>query len=460
VLQMNAGLTLDIDHYKRKGYYLEVINRFATLLINATTIDDVVWSVAKNAIAQLGYVDCVIYLLDDKGEFLIQRAAHGPKNPIDLDILNPIKIKMGEGIVGSVASSQKGEIIPDTSIDQRYIFDNNMGLSEIAVPIIYQNKVIGVIDSEHPEKNFYPKDDLEILTTIASMTATKLVQAKNDEKILEYQNNLEYLVEQKTEELNKTLSELRAQTLELTDSISYAKRIQKAILRHPTYIKEVVPESFFLYKPKDIIGGDFYLAELIDDKIVLVVADCTGHGVPGAIISVVCGNALKRAFRKAGVNDAAKILEQTRELVIDTFDGSDEVIKDGMDIALCIIDPKTFELNYAGANISLHYTSNNEFKEIKADKQPVGIHVNKLPFTNHSIQLTKNDSVYLFTDGLPDQFGGPRGKKFKYKQLRELIQSCKNISMIRQGEKIQTAFETWKGDLAQVDDICVIGVCL
>ncbi len=457
---MNTDLLSDIEHYKRKGHYLQVINRFATLLINATTVDDVVWTVAKNAIAQLGYVDCVIYLMDKKGEYLVQPAAHGPKNPVDLSILNPINIKIGEGIVGTVALHKKGEIISDTSIDPRYIFDNNMGLSEIAVPIIYQNTVIGVIDSEHPEKNFYPKDDLEILTTIASMTATKLVQAKNDEKILEYQDNLEYLVEQKTEELNKTLSELKTQTLELTDSIEYAKRIQKAILRHPTYIKEVVPESFFLYKPKDIIGGDFYLAELIDEMIVLVVADCTGHGVPGAIISVVCGNALKRAFRKVGVSDAAKILEQTRDLVIETFEGSDEEIKDGMDIALCIIDPKTFELNYAGANISLYYTSNNELKEIKADKQPVGIHVNKLPFTNHRIQLTKNDSVYLFTDGMADQFGGPRGKKFKYKQLRELIQSNKNISMLKQGEKIRTAFENWKGDLAQVDDVCVIGVCL
>lgn len=450
----------NIDHYKKKEHYLEVINRFATLLLNATTVDDIVWSVAKNAIAQLGYVDCVIYLLDEKGEFLIQRAAHGPKNPVALDILNPIKIRMGEGIVGTVAATQKGEIIADTSIDPRYIFDNNMGLSEIAVPIVYQNTIIGVIDSEHPEKNFYPTDDLEILTTIASMTATKLVQAKNDEKILEYQNNLEYLVQQKTEELNKTLNELRSQTLELTDSISYAKRIQKAILRHPAYIKEVFPESFFLYKPKDIIGGDFYLAELIDEKIVLVVADCTGHGVPGAIISVVCGNALKRSFRKVGLNDAAKVLEQTRDLVINTFEGSDEDIKDGMDIALCIIDPRTHQLNYAGANISLHYTENGRLNELKANKQPVGSHVNKLPFTNHYVQLSKGDSIYAFTDGLPDQFGGPRGKKFKYKQLRELIQASQHHTMYKQGERINSAFENWKGNLAQVDDVCVMGVRL
>lgn len=457
---MSQDANMNLEYFQKKEHYLEVINQFATLLLNAKSTEDIVWTVAKNAIAQLGYMDCVIYLLDEKEEYLIQRAAHGPKNPIDLDILNPIKIKIGQGIVGTVAQTGRGEIVSDTTLDERYIFDNNMGLSEISVPIVYNGKTIGVIDSEHPEKNFYPADDLKILTTIASMTATKLMQAKNDEKLLEYQNNLEFLVRQKTNELSKALSELRTQTLELTDSIGYAKRIQKAILRHPASIKEILPESFFIYKPKDIIAGDFYLAEKIDDKIVLVVADCTGHGVPGAIISVVCGNALKRAIRKVGLVDTAKVLEQTRDYVIETFEGSDEDIKDGMDIALCIIDPKTYLLNYAGANISLHYISNGTLIEVKADKQPVGNHVIKLPFTNHCIQLQKEDSIYLFTDGIPDQFGGAKGKKFKYQQLRELIQSNQHLSMQQQGTQLQTAFELWKGDLFQVDDVCLIGAKL
>ncbi len=457
---MANQVNMNLEYFQKKEHYLEVINQFATLLLNAKTTDDIVWTVAKNAIAQLGYEDCVIYLLDEKGTNLVQRAAHGPKNPIDLDILNPIIIKMGQGIVGFVAQTGRGEIVSDTTLDDRYILDDNMGLSEIAVPIVYQNKVIGVIDSEHPEKNFYPADDLQILNTIASMTATKLMQAKNDEKLIEYQNNLEFLVRQKTNELNNTLTELKSQTLELTDSITYAKRIQKAILRHPTTIKEILPESFFIYQPKDIIAGDFYLAEQKEDKIILAVADCTGHGVPGAIISVVCGNALKRAMRKVGVDDPAKILELTRDFVIETFEGSDEDIKDGMDIALCIIDSKTHQINYAGANMSLHYTNQNILTEVKADKQPVGNHVIKSPFTNHLIQLQKGDNIYLFTDGMPDQFGGPKGKKYKYKQLRELIQTSQHVSMAKQGELINTSFENWKGDLMQVDDVCLVGIRL
>lgn len=457
---MSQSANMNLEYFQKKEHYLEVINQFAITLLNSKSTDEIVWTVAKNAIAKLGYVDCVVYLLDDKGEYLIQRAAHGAKNPIDLDILNPIKIKMGEGIVGNVALKQKGEIISDTSKDPRYIFDNDMALSEIAVPMIHDNKTIGVIDSEHPDKNFFPADDLAVLTTIASMTATKLVQAFYDQKIKDHQANLEYLVEAKTKELSHALSELKSQTLELTDSISYAKRIQKAILRNPASIKDVLPDSFFIYKPKDIIGGDFYLVEQIDHQIIIAVADCTGHGVPGGIVSVVCGNALKRAIRKTGLLNAARVLEQTREYVIETFNGSDENIKDGMDIALCIFDTTNSLLNYTGANISLHYTSNGVLHEIKADKQPVGNHVIKLPFTNHRVQLQKNDTVYLFTDGLPDQFGGPKGKKFKYKQLRELIQSSQNSSIQQQGELIFASFENWKGTLAQVDDVCVVGIQL
>lgn len=457
---MDKSVAFDLDYFKKKEHYLEVINQFATVLLNAKTVEDVVWALAKNAIAQLGYEDCVIYLVDDNEEYLIQRAAHGLKNPIDLDILNPIKIKIGDGIVGYVAKTGTGEIISDTSKDNRYIIDDSSRLSEIAVPIIHNNKVIGVIDSEHPDKDFYPPEDLKILTTIASMTATKLIQAKYDEKIQEYQYDLKTLVHIKTMELNKTLEELKAQKLELTDSISYAKRIQKAILRNPNFIKELFPESFILHKPKDIIAGDFYMAEKFDNKIIFAVADCTGHGVPGAIISVVCHTAIKRAIRRVGSLDPAAILNETRKLIIETFAGSDEDIKDGMDIAFCVFDPITNQLDFSGANINLHYFQNDVLNIVKANKQPVGQHINFLPFTNQTVQLNKGDSVYLFTDGYPDQFGGPKGKKFKHKQFRELLHNATHLNTNEQYTLIKQAFESWKGDLAQVDDVCVMGIKL
>jgi serine phosphatase RsbU (regulator of sigma subunit) len=448
----------DLEYFKKKEHYLEVINQFATSLLKAKSIDDVVWTVAKNAIAQLGYVDCVIYLKEENSDYLIQRAAHGPKNPIALDILNPIKIKIGEGIVGHVAKTQKGEIVSDTTKDSRYILDDNIRLSEIAVPIVFENQTIGVIDSEHPDKNFYPEDDLNILVTIASMTATKIMQAKYDEKLQQYQYDLKELVHLKTLELNRTLSELKEQKLELTDSIKYAKRIQKAVFKSPIDLQKILPESFFLYKPKDIIAGDFYWVECIEHYILFAVADCTGHGVPGAIVSVVCHNAMKRAIRRTTSTNPAVILDKTRELVIESFDGSDEEIKDGMDVALCVYNTQTRELNYAGANINLHYLHNQKLKIIKANKQPIGQYPNQVPFVNHKVKLEPGDCIYLFTDGISDQFGGPKGKKYKYKRVRDLISEVAHLSLPLQYDNIQQEFINWKGNLQQVDDVCMVGI--
>lgn len=455
---MSRNQIVDLESLKKKEHYLEVINQFATSLLKAKSIDDVVWTVAKNAIAQLGYEDCVIYLKDENSDYLIQRAAHGPKNPIALDILNPIKIKIGEGIVGYVAKTQKGEIVSDTRLDSRYILDDNMRLSEIAVPIVFENQTIGVIDSEHPNKDFYPKEDLDILVTIASMTATKIMQAKYDEELQEYQNDLKELVHLKTLELNHTLNELKEQKLELTDSIKYAKRIQKAVFKSPIDLQKTLPDSFFLYKPKDIIAGDFYWVECIDQYILFVVADCTGHGVPGSIVSVVCHNALKRAIRRTASTNPAIILDKTRELIIESFDGSEEEIQDGMDVALCVYNTQTRELNYAGANINLHHFHNQKLKIVKANKQPVGQYPNQTPFVNHKIKLEPGDCIYLFTDGFSDQFGGPKGKKYKYKQVRNLISETAYLPLPQQYDKILQTFIEWKGDLQQVDDVCMVGI--
>ena len=187
--------------------YLMIINDFAISLMEQNTVDEIVWDVAKNAIAKLDFLDCVIYLIDDKKQ-LVQRAAHGPKSPEYIDILNPIIIKLGEGIVGNVAASGEPELIEDTSIDPRYIVDDASRLSEIAVPIKIGDKILGVIDSEHHEKNFYSIFHLDILMTIASMVATKLEQARAQEELENYKKNLESIIEEKTQKLTQTLERL------------------------------------------------------------------------------------------------------------------------------------------------------------------------------------------------------------------------------------------------------------
>jgi serine phosphatase RsbU (regulator of sigma subunit)/Tfp pilus assembly protein PilF len=263
-------------------------------------------------------------------------------------------------------------------------------------------------------------------------------------------------VEQQKEVVEEAHHELEEKNQEILDSITYAKRIQSAILPPAKVVKEYLQESFILYKPKDIVAGDFYWMEAVGNKVLFAAADCTGHGVPGAMVSVVCNNALNRSVREHSLIDPGEILTKTREIVIDEFERSDEEVKDGMDIALCSLEGN--KLQYAGAHNPLWIIRNGEIIEAKANKQPIGQFDNPEPYTTHSFELQKGDSIYIFSDGYVDQFGGEKGKKFKAKAFRGLLLSIQDKSMEEQKIIIDEAFETWRGSLEQIDDVCVIGV--
>jgi len=245
---------------------------------------------------------------------------------------------------------------------------------------------------------------------------------------------------------------------EITDSINYAQRLQQAILPPKEFIDKHLLHNFILYKPKDIVAGDFYWAEEIDNLFFIAAADSTGHGVPGAMVSVVCSNALNRAVKEFGLTDTGKILDKTRELVVDTFAKSNAEVKDGMDISLLCINKQNQKIFWSGANNPLWFVQDNELNEIKADKQPIGKTDNPKPFTTHQLEYKVNTTFYLFTDGLADQFGGPKGKKFKYKQFSDLLITNNNLPQNQQSDILNKTFSDWKGDLEQVDDVCVIGI--
>lgn len=245
---------------------------------------------------------------------------------------------------------------------------------------------------------------------------------------------------------------------EILASITYAKRLQEAILPPEHYVKTHLPESFIFYKPKDIVAGDFYWMERRGENLFVAAADCTGHGVPGAMVSVVCSNALNRAVLEFNLTEPGKILDKTRELVLETFSRSDKDVKDGMDISLATINTNTKEIKWSGANNPLWYISKGILTEIKANKQSIGKTDNPLPFTTHYLQLNRGDLFYLFTDGYADQFGGPLGKKFKYKALKEMLLQNSLLSNTEQKEKLESSFQTWMGPLEQIDDVCLIGV--
>lgn len=245
---------------------------------------------------------------------------------------------------------------------------------------------------------------------------------------------------------------------EITDSIVYGKRIQEAILPKRDLLKKYFPNSFVFYKPKDIVAGDFYWMEHVNDHLLFAVADCTGHGVPGALVSVVCHNALNRSVREYGLKEPAKILDVTTDLVIETFKQSEDTVRDGMDIALCSLNLKTLEMQYAGANNPMYFIKDGELTEVKPDKQPVGKYSERKAFTNNLIQIEKGSSIYLFTDGYADQFGGKKGKKFKNKAFKDLIGSIDHVTPKEGKDKVEKVFENWRGDIEQVDDVCVVGI--
>jgi len=249
---------------------------------------------------------------------------------------------------------------------------------------------------------------------------------------------------------------------EILDSIHYAQRLQNAILAKEEDIQKQYPKSFLLYKPKDIVAGDFYFYETTETHAFYAAADCTGHGVPGALVSIVCSNALSRCVFEFDLNDPGKILDKARELVLDTFKKSGQDVKDGMDISLLVKEKSTGILKWAGANNPLWKLNSGRgvMEEIKADKQPIGLSDDPKPFTSHEIKADKNDSLYLFTDGMPDQFGGPKGKKYKYKRLEEQLIKCSDKDPRMQKEFIQNDLKEWMRNNEQVDDILLIGITI
>lgn len=281
-------------------------------------------------------------------------------------------------------------------------------------------------------------------------------------------------VESQRDELKFQNQIIEEKNKEITDSIIYAKRIQDAILPSLTDIKKHLPNNFVYYKPKDIIAGDFYWMHVTNNFVFIAAADSTGHGVPGAMVSIVCSNALDKAVKDFGLTKTGEILDKTTDLVVESFEKNGQIlkgemgeeIKDGMDISLLCIDKENKKIYWSGANNQLWYfnpkTQNEsnaiEIKEIKADKQPVGKNDYRKQFTTHEIPYQEGTVFYLMTDGYPDQFGGPKGKKFKYKQLEDLLLENCDLALEKQKDILKYKFEDWKTGHEQVDDVTIIGI--
>lgn len=280
-----------------------------------------------------------------------------------------------------------------------------------------------------------------------------------EKKLVEEKTILENKVQERTVELRHEKEKVEEAHKNITDSINYAKKIQTAILPQDGEFWALFPNSFVLFKPKDIVSGDFYWASQAGDYLFYATCDCTGHGVPGGFMTMLGTSLLNEIVNEKNVYEPSEILNQLRDKVIHSLKQSAAAEnKDGMDMSICRFDRKRTKLVFAGANNAMYLLRDNALEEFKPDKQPIGFYGEKKPFSQKEIDLKKGDMIYTFTDGYADQFGGDKGKKFKYRNFEALLENIHPKSMKEQKQTLDDTIEKWRGDFEQLDDILVIGI--
>jgi serine phosphatase RsbU (regulator of sigma subunit) len=328
-----------------------------------------------------------------------------------------------------------------TRNQMQFEFDKEKAVSRIA-----QDKINSEKEAELKQQKMIRNSFIAgtVLLLILAFVIFKALREKNRSNI----------------EISKQKAIIEEKNKDITDSINYAKRIQDAILPDLEIKERLFPDSFIILQPRDIVSGDFYWFSEKNGEQIITAADCTGHGVPGAFMSMIGNAFLTEVVNERGITEPGKVLSDLRYLVIRALKqtGAQGEQKDGMDMSLLRILPN-YKADWAGANNPLWIIRRGQLIEYKGDKRPVGFYTGKgLPFTNHSIELQKGDTLYIFTDGFADQFGGPEGKKFKYARLKELLLSIQHSTMKEQESILLKTFRDWQGKLEQVDDVCIIGV--
>lgn len=303
-----------------------------------------------------------------------------------------------------------------------------------------------------------------LIDGISKMITSWLNRYETERELENMLLQLEMKVENRTEQLRKANQKLSDMNKDINDSINYANRIQRAVLPTHEIINQVFKEAFIFYKPKDIISGDFYWLHKADDKIFFACADCTGHGVPGALMSMVGHQLLDHIITDKQITEPELILEEMDSAIIKLFKKSQlsDHLRDGMAMSLCVIDLKNGKLSFSGAYNNAYMFINKEMLILEANRQSIGgneVEGGK-KFSKIIVDYSEGDLLYMFTDGLPDQFGGQKGKKLMRKNLLELINQNKKENMELQGEIYEYAFDKWKGNNFQVDDVTLLGVKL
>jgi len=369
----------------------------------------------------------------------------------------------------------------DSALISDYLIPHNVG-AFITTTVVHNGSVVGVIQIEHlGTHRIWKAHELQFIRNISELLS--YVRSVNEKTVFEdelmYLNtHLSQLVQVRTIELTNQRQELEAKNQEITSSLRYAKHIQSAILPDDDFFQKLFEDSFVFYLPKDIVAGDFYWCDKSSHKdeitgdlketLLLAACDCTGHGVPGAMMSMLASSALSRAVHQYNLAAPNEILFRVNEILRENMNKGRSQIYDGMDASICSIEYKDFTkrkatLRYSGANSPIWIMKRNEWQQhqlhvIKGDKTPIGMDTHTNEFKLVEIELNQGDLVFMFSDGMADQFGGLHGKKMKYKKMHELINDVINLPMSMQKKCLESAFYQWKGSNEQVDDVLVIGV--
>lgn len=406
---------------------------------------DMVMQVVRRAARRLTGADGATFVLLDHG-------ADGDHcYYADEDAIGPLwkggRFPVSSCISGWAMINKATAVVPDIYADERIpvdLYEPTFVRSLVMAPI-RKSDPLGAVGTYWKDRRTPTEEEIAILEALTDITAVTI-------ELVKVYQDLERRVEVRTQELEERNRELFA-------NVAYAQRIQAAMLPTKAQMQELLPDHFVIQRPKDLVSGDFYWLGRREDKVLFAVADCTGHGVTGALLSAMCSNQLDRAVNEFAFTDPGMVLDMTRELVLERL-GRNERVNDGMDISLCMIDRTAGTLSWSGANSDLLFVSGGAVQEVKAHRQPIGRTDNSTRFPTHCLRLAPGDTIYLMSDGLVDQFGGPRGKKFMAHALRELLLAVDHLPMPDRKARIEEAFLAWKGDLDQVDDVTLVGIRL
>lgn len=379
------------------------------------------------------------------------------------------KMNMNERILSDVDGKKSAFKFSQLKDNQSFkgLLHGNNDESEIIVSIPIESEGLRIMVHQNntaimERANEYTKPLFVFGLVIAVFLGT-LVYFSTNKLVVNYEHEIEL----KNNKLEGALDKITVQHNEIVEqqenikqSIRYAREIQRAALPSENLFTEQFTNHFIFFKPRDVVSGDFYWLNSVDNQIIVAAADSTGHGVPGAFVSMLGISMLNEIVHRGGISHACQILDKLRDRIKHALSqtGADNEQKDGMDIALCVIDFDKKQLQFAGANNPLYVIRKNELIELKGDRQPIGIHLRERPFTNHEMELRTGDMLYIFSDGFSDQFGGEKGRKFLSKKFKKLLLDIHSKDTTQQKQTLESTFNNWKGKLSQVDDVLVMGI--